>query len=241
VTDVPPGSDPEKLPETPTAFQANRHEVRRHAMDLFSGNTSSDAVVKTLNSSKKLVAEVMKQPYVSKNLAQLQYFARGTVDHSVNVSVLSVYLAHHLGYTHQLILNHVGTGGLLHDIGKTGVKLLDSDTPQEIEQKMQEHPALGVQILDKMLGVPAEVKMIVGQHHELFDGSGFPKKLRGSAIYDLARIVSLANVFDRLVADQTGPLQERQKAAVKNMEQAMHRKFEPQKLEKAMKVLKMGV
>jgi putative nucleotidyltransferase with HDIG domain len=239
--DVPPGADPEKPIEKPTVFQATRSEVRRSAMDLFSGNVTTEAVVKTLASSKKLVAEVMKQPYVSKNLAQLQYFARGTVDHSVNVSVLSVYLANHMGYSHQLILNHIGTGALLHDIGKTKVQIDDKDSPEVVAQKMARHPELGAEMLEKMPGVPSEVKMIVAQHHELHDGTGFPKKLRGAAIYDLARIVSLANVFDRMVADEVGTLPERQKAAVKRIDQVMHRKFEPQKLEKAMKILKLGV
>jgi putative nucleotidyltransferase with HDIG domain len=239
--DIPPGADPEKPIERPTSFQVTRNEARRAAMDLFSGNVGPETVVKTLAVSKKLVMEVMKQPYVSKNLAQLQYFARGTVDHSVNVSVLSVYLAHNMGYTHQLILNHIGTGALLHDIGKVRVPLNDNDTLEESQEKLKAHPELGVKMLDEMPGVPSEVKMIVGQHHELFDGTGFPKKLRGAAIYDLARIVGLANLFDRMVADQTGTLPERQQAVVKKLDQVLHRKFEPQKLEKAVKILRMGV
>ncbi len=239
--DTPPGSDPSKVPPNPSQFQILRSEVRRAAMDLFAGNITNENVVKTLAVSKKLVTEVMKQPYVSKNLSQLQFFARGTVDHSVNVSVLSVYLAHNMGYTHQLILNHIGTGALLHDIGKTKVPLNEKDTLEEAEEKMLQHAELGVKMLEAMPGVPSEVKMIVGQHHELFDGSGYPKKLRGAAIYDLARIVGLANVFDRMVAEEVGPLPDRQKNAVKKLDQVLHRKFEPQKLEKAVKILKMGV
>jgi putative nucleotidyltransferase with HDIG domain len=238
---APPGADPTRPIEKPTPFQATRSEVRRTAMDLFSGHHTGENVMKTLTASKKLVAEVMKQPYATKSLAQLQYFARGTVDHSVNVSVLSVYLANQMGYTHQLILNHIGTGGLLHDIGKAAVELNDRDTPEEAAKKMERHPELGVELLDRMVGVPSEVKMIVAQHHELHDGSGYPKKLRAAAIYDLARIVSMANIYDRMVADEVGTLPERQKAVVMKFEQVMRRKFEPQKLEKAMKILKLGV
>jgi putative nucleotidyltransferase with HDIG domain len=146
-----------------------------------------------------------------------------------------------MGYSHQLILNHIGTGALLHDIGKTKIQIDDKDSPEVVAQKMARHPELGAEMLEKMPGVPSEVKMIVAQHHEFHDGTGFPKKLRGAAIYDLARIVSLANVFDRMVADEVGTLPERQKAAVKRIDQVMHRKFEPQKLEKAMKILKLGV
>jgi HD-GYP domain-containing protein (c-di-GMP phosphodiesterase class II) len=119
--------------------------------------------------------------------------------------------------------------------------LNEKDTLEEAEEKMLQHAELGVKMLEAMPGVPSEVKMIVGQHHELFDGSGYPKKLRGAAIYDLARIVGLANVFDRMVAEEVGPLPDRQKNAVKKLDQVLHRKFEPQKLEKAVKILKMGV
>jgi HD-GYP domain-containing protein (c-di-GMP phosphodiesterase class II) len=85
------------------------------------------------------------------------------------------------------------------------------------------------------------VKMIVAQHHEAYDGTGFPKKLRGGVIYDLARIVSIANVFDELVADGQGNLVERQRAAVKQLDGTMYKKFDPQKLEKALKILKLGI
>ena len=83
--------------------------------------------------------------------------------------------------------------------------------------------------------------MIVAQHHECHDGSGFPKKLRGSAIYDLARIVSIANVFDELVGDGQGTLIERQKVAIRQLDEFLYKKFDPQKLEKTLKILRMGI
>ena len=106
---------------------------------------------------------------------------------------------------------------------------------------MQVHPAYGLQMLEAQSRVPNEVKMIVAQHHEYNDGTGFPKKLRGSAIYDLARIVGIANVFDELVSDGTGTLLERQRAAIHQLDQVLYKKFDPQKLEKSLKILKMGV
>ncbi len=222
-------------------FAKAREDVHRKVFDIFQSDHPEKMVTQVLESSKKLVDEVMKFPYAVQSLAQLQSYSRGTVDHSVNVSALAVYLAMQMGYSHQLILQHVGAGALMHDIGKTKVKVDDEDSDEVIANKMEEHPLLGEQLLDAQGKVPNEVKMIVAQHHEAHDGSGYPKRLRAGSIYDLARIVSIANVFDELVGDGSGTLLERQRKAIDQLDQNLYPKFDPQKLDKALKILKLGV
>ncbi len=229
------------LPPGYQAFASVREDAHRKMMDIFTSNHPDKVVAQTITSSKKLVGEVMKFPYAVQTLSQLQTYSKGTVDHSVNVSVLSVYLAMQMGYSHQLILQHVGMGGLLHDVGKPKVKIDDGDDRETQEKKMSAHPTLGLSMIEGQSKVPNEVKMIIAQHHEAFDGSGFPKKLRGNQIYDLARIVAIANVFDELVGDGKGTLLERQRAAINELDQNLYRKFDPQKLEKALKILKLGI
>lgn len=233
-------SSPSSNPET-RDFTKVREDVHRKTMDIFQATHPDKIVAQTLSSSKKLVAEVMKFPYAVAPLSQLHTFSRGTVDHSVNVSILSVYLAMQMGYSHQLILQHVGMGGLLHDIGKPKVAIDDGDPPELISTKMRDHSVLGSGILEAQPKVPNEVKMIIAQHHECFDGSGYPKKLRGNAIYDLARIVAIANQFDELVGDGNGSLLERQREAIKQLDEVYFRRFDPQKLDKTLRILKMGV
>jgi putative nucleotidyltransferase with HDIG domain len=159
----------------------------------------------------------------------------------VNVSVLGVYLAMQMGYSHVVILQHVGMGGLLHDIGKPRIAIGDGDSKDVIEKKLEAHPDEGLKLIEQQQKVPNEVKMIIAQHHERHNGTGFPKKLRGNGIYDLARIVSIANVFDELVADGKGLLVERQRAAIKRLDEDLYGWFDPQKLEKSLKILKLGV
>lgn len=228
-------------PSESKEFTKAREDAHRKTMDIFQSQHPDKMVMQTITASKKLVAEVMKVPYAVKTLGQLQTFSRGTVDHSVNVSVLSVYLAMQMGYSHSLILQHVGVGALLHDVGKTKIPLNDSDPPEVVEKKMKDHPTYGMRLIESQPKVPNEVKMIIAQHHECHDGSGFPKKLRGSSIYDLARIVSIANVFDELVGDGQGTLLDRQRNAIMQLDQVLFRKFDPQKLEKALRILKLGV
>lgn len=223
------------------ALEKARAETHRKVMDIFQSQHPDKIVSQAITVSKKLVSEVMKSPYAVKSLAQLQTFSQGTVDHSVNVSILSTYLAMQMGYSHQVILQHVGIGGLLHDIGKARVRIEDSDGPEVIEVKMKEHPLIGLRMLESQQRVPNEVKMIVAQHHENNDGTGYPKGLRAGNIYDLARIVSIANAFDDLVGNGHGSLLDRQKAALTEMDQSLFKKFDPQKLEKALKILRLGV
>jgi putative nucleotidyltransferase with HDIG domain len=231
----------ENLPTMEPGIAKAREEVRRKAMDIFQSAHPDKAIAATLTVSKNLVDEVMKHPYAVKSLSQLQTFSQGTIDHSVNISVLSVYLAMQMGYSHAVILQHVGTGGLLHDVGKTQVKITDEDSPGTMVEKMRMHPELGVKMLDAQQNVPNEVKMIVGQHHENHDGTGYPKKLHGSQIYDLARIVAIANTFDELVTSATGSLLDRQKHALKQLDTVEHMRFDPQKLEKSLKILRLGI
>lgn len=93
-------------------------------------------------------------------------------------------------------------GGLLHDIGKIGIprSVLDKAGALDADEweLMRQHPAFGERILQPIPAF-AESLPIVRSHHERFDGSGYPDGLVGEAIHPLARIISVADVFDALV------------------------------------------
>ncbi len=222
-------------------FKETREYLERKALDIFRSDHPDKVVKTTFVASKKLVTEVMANPWTVKSLASLQTFSRGTVDHSVNVSILASYLAMQMGYSHQLILQHISVGSLLHDIGKTRIKINDDDTLSEAEAKLSLHAQVGLELIEKHPAIANEVKMIIVQHHECFDGSGYPNGLRRNEIYDLTKIVSLANTFDRLVGNGKGALVERQKAALKTMDEELYKQFDPQKLEKVLKILRLGI
>ncbi|ANA40371.1 MULTISPECIES: HD domain-containing phosphohydrolase [Geobacter] len=96
-------------------------------------------------------------------------------------------------------------GALLHDIGKIGVSdniLLKPTKLDEAEWRhMKQHPQMGYDILSgiKFLKAPAEV---VYAHHERYDGTGYPKGLRGSEIPLGARIFSLVDTLDAMTSDR---------------------------------------
>lgn len=231
---------PQDLPISKKLHQV-RAGAERCIMDIFHSTHSNEIISKTLKTSEKLVTELMKFPFASKPLTQLQSFSRGTIDHSVNVSVLCVYLAMNMGYSHVLILRHLAAGALLHDCGKAKVILDENLSEAEVEEKLKKHPDLAYQLLNEDDSISKEVKMIVMQHHEYDDGSGFPKGLRGKDIYDLARIVNIANHFDHLVSESRGTLDERQNYAISQLSGPLAKRFDSNKLTKALKILTLGI
>ena len=218
-----------------------REDAHRKMMDIFQSKHPDKVVAQAIEVSKRLVHEVMKNPHVSRQLNSLQTYSKGTIDHSVNVSVLSTYLGMQIGYSHSSILEHLGTGALLHDIGKSSIELEDSDPPSVIEEKLRNHPVIGRKILEKCGGISEEVLRIVSEQQEFHDGTGYPNNLKHNNIYDLARIVSISNNFDELVGNGKGTLQDRQRYAIDQMENVLYAKFDPVKLKKCLKVLKLGI
>ncbi|MEK7691435.1 MAG: HD domain-containing phosphohydrolase, partial [Bdellovibrionota bacterium] len=232
------GSAPGAVPAELADFAASKEDLHRKTLDIFQARHPDRKIAQVLDASKRVVDEMMKVPYAVKTLAQLQSYSQGTVSHSINVSMLSVYLAFQMGYDSKPILNNIGTGALIHDIGKVFVKVNEKDTPDIVALKMMDHPKLGEEFVSKIPNLPNEVRLIVAQHHECQDGTGYPKRLRGAAMYDLAKIVAIANTFDEIVGGEQGPLVERQKKAITQLDQVLFRKFDPVKLEKALKILK---
>lgn len=107
--------------------------------------------------------------------------------HSLTVSFLCMGLARHAMCADPVILMRAGLAGLLHDVGRIG----------HGEGDDHEHPIRGARELDK-LGIEADVVEAVRFHHEGYDGGGYPDGLRGGAIPELARLVMVADTFEKI-------------------------------------------
>jgi len=96
-------------------------------------------------------------------------------------------------------------GGLLHDIGKIGTPPAILDKPGKLDPEemriMQDHVRVGLRILEPIPGF-SEALPIVAQHHESFDGSGYPLGLAGENISLYARIFSVADCYDAMISDR---------------------------------------
>lgn len=145
------------------------------------------------------------------NLGTLTALARAidaksawTAGHSERVTNLAIKIGQQMGLSRK-DLQILHRGGLLHDIGKIGTPhvILDKPaglTPEETAT-MQDHVSIGVRILEPIPGF-ADALPIVSQHHEWFNGTGYPKKLVGNEISLYARIFAVADVYDAMTSER---------------------------------------
>jgi HD-GYP domain-containing protein (c-di-GMP phosphodiesterase class II) len=130
---------------------------------------------------------------------------RELAKNSVNTAILSAVTAMELKFPGPRLVEVI-TGALLHDTGMLRLprEILDKRgglSASEL-QRMQEHPLHSYQIIRKELQYPEEVGLIAIQHHECWNGEGYPRRLSRQAINMGARIVSVADAFEAMVSEK---------------------------------------
>lgn len=129
---------------------------------------------------------------------------RNTAGHSLRVTELTFRLAREMSVNDELLV-HMRRGALLHDIGQLGIPdaILFKPGPLTKEEwnVMMQHPALGYSLLLPIAFLKPALD-IVYCHHEHWDGSGYPRGLKGEEIPLTARIFAAADVWDALLADK---------------------------------------
>jgi len=149
---------------------------------------------------------------------------------SVNTAILSALTAYELKLPNHKISNVV-SGALLHDVGmlrlsKGITEKKGALTEAELEQ-IKSHPVHSSKIVTKELFGSHEVNLIAMQHHERWDGQGYPEKLTGQAIDIGARIVSVADAFEAMVSKKSYRNSLNGYQAVKNLLADNSRRFDP--------------
>ena len=153
----------------------------------------------------KMSASILRNQNALLGLSRIRVMDKYTFEHSVSISVLMMAFAKGLGLSNKII-NEVGIGGLLHDIGKTLTppKILNKPgklTPAEFVI-MKRHVVDSYNILQKTKGLSQIALNVAGQHHEKFDGNGYPHGLKGNAISLYGQMSAITDVYDALTADR---------------------------------------
>ena len=152
------------------------------------------------NASLARQLEQAFQASVASLIVALEAKHKYTEGHSLRVARDAVGIARVLGLS-PVERERINTAGLLHDLGKVGVRddILDKPgplTPLELAS-MRQHPILGARILESLDFLKEEAE-IARHHHERMDGSGYPDGLSGDAIPLAARIIAVADAFDAM-------------------------------------------
>lgn len=122
--------------------------------------------------------------------------------HAVNTAIFAMFAAGRFGLRREEVLN-IGLAALMHDLGKSKLpsdlvcKCAERMAPDQ-RKVLRSHCVQGLSILDDCAEMPRAVKRAVAEHHERWDGQGYPFGLKGEQISQAGRILSLANCYDGL-------------------------------------------
>lgn len=124
--------------------------------------------------------------------------------HSQRVSELCHQLGQAIGLS-ETEVNKLKEAGLFHDIGKIAIKERTLNKPGELTEQeraeIEQHPVIGFKILNSSHEM-SQVAACIVAHHERWDGTGYPKGLKGEAIPMAARIIALADSYDAMTRER---------------------------------------
>jgi len=162
-----------------------------------------------------------------------------TAGHTKRVTELTLKLARRLGVPEEDLV-HIRRGAMLHDIGKLGIpdRILLKPGPLSEEEWaiMKKHPVYayewlsGIPFLRRALDIPYA-------HHERWDGSGYPRGLKGEAIPRAARIFAVADVYDALTSDRPYRKAWPRHKAIEYIRMQAGKQFDPRVVEAFLQVI----
>ena len=160
------------------------------------GNRAKQAV-------NEITDSVVRNPDAMMLLVTMRDKAEETLNRSTQVSVYMTVFGRFLQLERER-LELLGLIGLLQDVGMLklppGMPARRSDLHPNEDEVFRSHVSHSVEILSKTAGLPPELPSIASLHHERYDGSGYPRGLKGSAISQMGAIAGIVDTFDMLTA-----------------------------------------
>jgi len=154
---------------------------------------------------EKIADSILRNPGPILALCRIKTKDEYTFMHSVSVGALMMAFCRAAGMDEQTV-REAGLGGLLHDIGKM-------TTPNEVLNKpgkltneefdvMRNHVVASREILEQTPGITPTALNVAAQHHERYDGSGYPLKLKGEQISRIGQMAAIVDVYDAITSDR---------------------------------------
>lgn len=189
-------------------FSSATHEFAKHAIEeivhqINYGKLPDTRLARTV--VEKFFCDMTARANGFLNLMVLREYDSYTYYHSINVGILSMYITKKLGYNDYFIYE-AAIGGFLHDIGKVKIssRIVNKRASLTTDEfrLMKNHPVLGYKLIKDDKYLSNYVKKMVLFHHERWNGTGYPLKLREEAIGNFAGIVSVCDVYDALTTER---------------------------------------
>ncbi|NYE58682.1 HD-GYP domain-containing protein [Carboxydothermus ferrireducens] len=205
-------------------------------LTIFCGYLASQmSIVRLYEQSKELCFSIT-QALVMAIEAKDSY----TAGHSQRVTAIAEKIGKKLGFSQER-LEKLRKAALLHDIGKIGIseKILNKPgklLPEEYRE-IQNHPGIGVEII-KPIEQMQDIIEIIYHHHEWYDGTGYPARLKGEEIPLEARVLAVADAFEAMTSDRSYRKALTKEEAIAEIIKQKGKQFDPQVVEAFLEVVK---
>ena len=193
---------------------------------------TAQAIQRQRSHITRMIDFSMKSPEAVSHMLRLTHHDYHTYTHSVNVGIYGLAIAMELLKSNgEHDLNEITAGFFLHDLGKCRVpsEIINKPGPLSSDEWtiMRGHPMYGYRLLNREGALSKEVSIIVRQHHERMDGTGYPEKLIGDRIHLYARICAVADAFDALTTHRSYKAPMTSFHALQTMKEEMEAQFDP--------------
>lgn len=194
-----------------TFIDSVKNEAIQSLKSMFiSSSTDSSTYQDEMNflssSLLKIIDEITTNTDILSNMVDLKIYDDYTYFHSVNVAILALIIGNSLKLQKNMMIQ-LGMAAILHDIGKkfTPIEILSKPgklTDEEFDI-IKEHPYNGYQFIKYSFPmISASTYVGILQHHERYDGTGYPSQTKGENISLIGRILAVCDVYDALVSDR---------------------------------------
>ncbi len=204
---VSPGADPVSFSQEIKVARVIQEEaqtiVRNIMHDARMGRSiESERVKRVVNN---MVDSILRNHDALVSLTRIKKYDEYTYVHSLDVCILCLSMARHLSLSHDEMLE-IGIGGLLHDVGKMKISPHILKKPDTLSAndwvEVRKHPIYSLEIMEQSKGIPGQSQQLALQHHERYNGSGYPFGLKGDAIAMFGQVAGIVDFYDAITTDR---------------------------------------
>ncbi len=195
------------MPQEVMAAKSLHQELSRSVAQVYSSFRAGRAInmADTVANTSAMVDSVIRNPDAMVWLSRIRDADSYSYHHAMRCSIWAIVFGRHLGISKKT-LDNLALGALLMDIGKAKLPegmLSKRGILTAVERtELRRHVDYGLEILSAMPNMPAQTLQIVAEHHERYDGSGYPKQLAGRDISPLGKIAGLVDTFDAMTSER---------------------------------------
>jgi len=192
------GDDPERAQES---YQGAIELMRE--IDTLIGHNRGMSAVRVKGVVRSLVDNVLSNRPAMMALTGLKSYDEYTFYHSANVALLSLALGSSITHDYRF-LSSLGTGALLHDVGKLTIDTEILNKPGALDAEewalVRQHPVRGAEHVVSIPGLDRSAIVIILEHHMRYDGTGYPHAPIAREQHLASRIVAIADAFDAMTS-----------------------------------------